>query len=51
MGRLNWFIVGSVIGSAQILSYVYESELIKQEIRHEISVVDRMKNFVIDLLF
>ena len=33
MGRINWFIAGSIIGSVQILSYVNDSETLKEELR------------------
>ena len=46
MGRLNFFLVGTFVGSIQILGYIYESELIKQELREEVAITKRMKNFV-----
>lgn len=46
MGRLNWFILGSIVGSVQILNQVYENELLKHQLYKELKTIYRMKNFV-----
>lgn len=46
MGRFTWFLVGTAVGSIQVLNYVYEKELLKQNLKNEIRVVHRMKDFV-----
>ena len=46
MGRVNWFLAGTFVGSMQVLTYVYETELMKQELRQEVQVIKRMKTFV-----
>jgi hypothetical protein len=33
MGRITWFLLGSFIGSVNILNNVYETELLKEEIK------------------
>lgn len=46
MGRFTWFLVGTAVGSIQVLNYVYEKELLKQNLKNEIRIVHRMKDFV-----
>jgi hypothetical protein len=46
MGRLTWFFAGSLLGGAQILNTVYETELLKEQMARDIATSQRMKNFV-----
>lgn len=46
MGRTTWFISGCFVGSLFILNQVYETELLKQELKNEVDTIRRMKNFV-----
>jgi hypothetical protein len=33
MGRITWFLLGNFVGAACILNHVYETELLKEEIK------------------
>ena len=46
MGRLNWFLAGTAVGTIQIFNFVYETELMKQNLQKETMVISRMKHFV-----
>ncbi len=46
MGRLIWFAAGAVVGGAQILNQVYETELLKEQVAHDLVVSERIKHFV-----
>jgi hypothetical protein len=46
MGKLYWLLAGSSVGTVQLLNYVYENELLKQKLRKEIQIIQRMQNFV-----
>lgn len=42
MGRLNYFLAGTLVGSLQILNQVYENELIHQQIHHDLHTSHRI---------
>ena len=46
MGRLNYFLAGTFVGSLQILNQVYENELIHQQIQHDMQTTQRIQHFV-----
>jgi len=46
MGRLIWFAAGAAVGGAQILNQVYETELLKEQVAHDLVVSERIKHFV-----
>ena len=46
MGRLNWFIFGSCIGGLQVLNTVYENEQLKEQVKRDIQVVQRIRDNV-----
>lgn len=46
MGRIPWFLGGVFVGSLQVLNSVYETELVKQDLRNQIDTLRRVKNFV-----
>jgi hypothetical protein len=46
MGYFKPFIGGMAIGNLIFMNHVYENELLKQQIRDEISTLKRMRDFV-----
>jgi hypothetical protein len=46
MGRIPYFIGGCFIGSLQVMSQVYETEIVKQDLKNEVETLRKMKNFV-----
>ena len=45
MSKLRQFLAGAAFGNIMILNYVYEQELLKQDIRDEIHKLESIKNF------
>jgi hypothetical protein len=46
MGYFKPFIGGMAIGNLIFMNHVYENELLKQQIRDEVSTLKRMRDFV-----
>ena len=46
MGRLSYFLWGSAFGGALILNQVYENEALKEQVRRDLAVTQRMQDFV-----
>jgi hypothetical protein len=45
MSNLRPFIAGAAVGNLLFLNHVYENELLKQEIRDEITTLKRIRDF------
>lgn len=45
MSRIKPFIAGVAIGNLIFMNHVYENELLKQEVRDEVTTLKRIRDF------